>query len=89
MIIGTVTVSRSMILAALAAVSFLLAIVSFAAALNFGIPTPGFTAASILYFLGQPSFHPHGIVSAARSGLGILVCAHVYGLFFDGEAQVI
>jgi hypothetical protein len=41
MIIGTVTVTKSMVLAALAVVSFLLAIVGLLATYGFGIPTPG------------------------------------------------
>ena len=41
MIIGTVTVTKSMVLAAFVAVSFLLALVSLLVALGFGFPIPG------------------------------------------------
>jgi hypothetical protein len=45
MIIGTVTVTRSMVLAALAVVSFLIAIVDLLAGLGTGLPAPGFLLA--------------------------------------------
>jgi len=48
MIIGTVTVTRSMVLAALAAVAFLFAVASLVATFGGGVPTPGFWAAQFL-----------------------------------------
>ncbi len=42
MIIGTVTVTRAMVLAAFAAVSFLIAFAGLFLSLGLGLPTPGF-----------------------------------------------
>jgi hypothetical protein len=47
MIIGTVTVTRSMVLAALAVAPLLLAFVGIFAAFGVGIPIPGFWAVGI------------------------------------------
>jgi hypothetical protein len=47
MIIGTVAVTRSMVLAELAAAAFLLAFVGIFASFSVGIPTPGFLAVGI------------------------------------------
>jgi hypothetical protein len=47
MIVGTVTVTRSMVLAGLEVASFLFALLGIVAAFVFNIPTPGFLAVAI------------------------------------------
>ena len=53
MIIGTVTVTRAMVLAALAVVSFLLAFADLFVGFGLRVPTPGFLAVEILVSRGH------------------------------------
>lgn len=49
MIIGTVAVTRGMVLAALAAIAFVIAVVGLFASVGFDVPTPGLWAALLLF----------------------------------------
>jgi hypothetical protein len=53
MIIGTVTVTRAMVLAALAVVSFLLAFADLPVGFGLRVPTPGFLAVEFLISRGH------------------------------------
>ena len=67
MIIGTVTVTRSMVLAALAAAALLLAFVGIFAAFGVGIRTPGFWRSGFLFPEALFFYPPFSTRSADRS----------------------
>lgn len=71
MIIGTVTVTRSMVLAALAVVSFLIAVVGLLAGLDLGVPTPG--ALVVASLTSRPDYFSFILGSSMLGALALWV----------------